>query len=715
MNLNRIYFILVLLSAASFAFISFKPDEGMYPLSEIRKLDLKNAGLKIDVNEIYSPGKAGLIDALVNITGCTGSFVSADGLIITNHHCAFGAVAQASTTENNYLENGFLAKTREQEITAKGITAKITVSYDDVSSEILKAANESGDYAKRPLAIANKIKEIIAREEKKNPEIKAEVSEMFAGESYILFRYQTINDVRLVYVPPRNIGEFGGESDNWVWPRHTGDFSFLRAYVSRDGKPAPYSKDNVPFHPKKFLKINPNGVKENDFVFVLGYPGRTFKHQPSQFLEMQQNYQLPYIQKMYSWLIALYQKYGADDAEYALKMAPRIKGLANAEKNYRGKLIGLKRLDIIGKKQSEEINLQAYINSDIKLKGEYGNTLKDIDGVYSDIFSLGVEPFFTSMLSNSAMYRLADILLDYQDEILKPEKDRKTAYQVNHKADLMAYIKELYSSMYKDVDKVILTKIISDGLGYKEVTSLKAYYDIKDKKSAESKVAQFYANSLVRDADKFIAMFNDKPVDLKSLNDPLVEFARLIREENKEIALKGQERSGKMNVLLAKFLDVKRLWQNKAFAPDANSTLRLTYGYIKGYSPVDAAYYSPQTSLRGIIEKAALGGDYPLNKVLKELYDKKDFGRYKDDKLNDVPVAMLYNTDTSGGNSGSPVLNAYGELIGVNYDRSFEATINDYAWNENYSRSIGVDIRYVLWVAQKISGADNLIKELGVQ
>jgi V8-like Glu-specific endopeptidase len=714
MDIRKLYFVLIFLSAVSFAFIPFRPEEGMYPLSEIRKLDLKNAGLKIDIGEIYSPGKTGLIDALVSLSGCTGSFVSPDGLIITNHHCAFNAVAQASTTEDNFLENGFLAKTKEAELPAKGITAKITTSYEDVSAEILKAANTATDYSQRPVAISNKIKEIVEREEKNNPGIKAEVSEMFTGESYILFRYQIINDVRLVYVPPRNIGEFGGESDNWVWPRHTGDFSFVRAYVSKDGKPAAYSKENVPFHPKKYLKINPNGIKENDFVFILGYPGRTYKHQPSQFLELQQNYQLPYLQKMYSWLIGLYQKYSADDPQYALKIAPRIKSLANAEKNYRGKLLGLRRLDIVSKKQGEETSLQNFINSDKTLKTEYGNTLADISSVYSELFKLGVEPYFISMLGNSSLFGLADMLLDYQDEMHKPEINRRAIYRADHKAELETNIQKIYSSMYKDVDKTIIKKIITDGLNYPEIRSLNFYKEIKDVKSAEELIDRFYNSSIVINKDKFISLFGKSAEEIKKLNDPLIEFVRIGREEQKLIMAKGMERSGKLNVLLAKFLDVKRIWQNKSFVPDANSTLRLTYGHIKGYSPVDAIYYSPQTTLKGIIEKAALGGDYPLNKALKELYNKKDFGRYKDDQMNDVPVAMLYDTDTSGGNSGSPVLNAYGELVGVNYDRCFEATINDYAWSENYSRSIGVDIRYVLWVAQKVSGADNLVKELGV-
>jgi len=250
-------FIIIIFSGT----ISFIPEEGMYPLSEIHKLNLNEAGLKISVDEVYNPDGISIIDGLVKVGGCSGSFVSEEGLIITNHHCVFGSVQRASTLENNHLENGFLAKTREEEIVAEGLACHITESYEDVSEKILKAAEEADDISKRSELIEKKIKEIVKDEEKKDSTIKAEVSEMFTGQSYVLFRYKIINDVRLVYVPPRNIGEFGGESDNWIWPRHTGDFSFVRAYVAPDGTPGKYSPNNIPFKPKRFIKVNPNGVQ----------------------------------------------------------------------------------------------------------------------------------------------------------------------------------------------------------------------------------------------------------------------------------------------------------------------------------------------------------------------------------------------------------------------------------------------------------------------
>ena len=340
------------------------PDEGMFPLSELSTAGLKKACLKISEKDIYNPGSIGLVDALVQVSGCSGSFVSPNGLIITNHHCAFSAVQLASSPEHNYLENGFVANSHEQEIEAKGLTIRITDSYEDVSKEILDAVSNITDPVQRIDIINKKRVELAKQAESKDPSIKAEVSEMFIGKSYVLFRYKTIEDVRLVYIPRQDIGEFGGETDNWVWPRHTGDFSFLRAYVGKDGKSAKYSKDNVPYQPKKHLKINPKGVSENDFVFILGYPGRTFRHRPSQYLEYQQQFLLPYTSNLYDFQNQQMMLAGKDDKATELELATRIKRNANTMKNYRGKLKGLRTIDLVNTKKKEDAELTEFINKD---------------------------------------------------------------------------------------------------------------------------------------------------------------------------------------------------------------------------------------------------------------------------------------------------------------------------------------------------------------
>lgn len=707
--------LLVLIILLSLAFIPSVPDEGMFPLNDIRNLDLKSAGLKISIDEVYNPDGVSLVDALVRVGGCTGSFVSEEGLILTNHHCVFGAVQAASTVENNYLENGFVANTKQEEIPAKGLTCRITVSYEDVSAEVLEAADKADDISKRTDAISKKIREIVKREEEKDSIIKAEVSEMFVGESYVLFRYQMINDVRIVYAPPRSIGEFGGESDNWVWPRHTGDFSFLRAYVAPDGSPAKYSKDNVPFKPKKHLQVNADGVDENDFVFLLGYPGRTFKHQPSQFIVNQEKYLLPYISKLYRWMIDMYEAKGTDDPEFALEISTTIKNLANVEKNYRGKLQGLERLGLVKKKQNEEKQLQDFINSNPELKNKYGNVLKDIDEVYTEIFERGRLPYITATLSRFVHnYRLAEIFVEYKNEITKPDTARKSLYTEKNETQLLSTVDRLFNEHLGDLDKQLFKKIIKDAAKFDELKKFEVFQFLNQQENLEEYLSAAYSNSFVNDGDAYTKNLLDDELTLSDVDDPLIALLQKFYELNESETVKRNIINGQLNILLANLMDVKRTWLDKSFVPDANSTLRLTFGYIDGYSPADATYYYPITTLKGVVEKGRDDGDYKLIPKIKELYDKKDFGRFVNPKLNDVPVGILYNTDTSGGNSGSPIMDAYGRVVGVNFDRSFEATINDFTWSAEYSRSIGVDIRYILWVTQKVGGADFLLKEMGV-
>ncbi len=690
--------------------VSFRPDEGMYPLSEIHKLNLNEAGLKIPVDEVYNPDGISIVDGLVKVGGCSGSFVSDEGLIITNHHCVFGSVQRASTIQNNYLENGFLAVTREKEIPAVGLTCRITESYEDVSSLILNSVEDVNDILERTKLIDKKIKEIVKEEEEKDTTIKAIVSEMFPGQSYVLFRYKTINDVRLVYVPPRNIGEFGGESDNWVWPRHTGDFSFVRAYVAPDGSPAKYSEENIPFKPKRFIKVNPNGVSEGDFIFVMGYPGRTYKNYPADYLVYQNKFQLPYISELYEWMINLYEETGADNPEFALNIQSSIKSLANVKKNYQSKLLGIDRLNIIDKKEMEDQQLKEFLKSDAQLNEKFGNVIEELNDVYKDLYESGKLPLFFSMMSRySTAYRLAEILVEKEKEIQKPEEDRKTIFKEEGKESLYKTINSLFNNFYPEVDKKIFVKILNDAADFKESES----YDFLDEINTEYLKEIYDETDLLNQSD-YVKYLNYSLEELESFDDPLFIFVKQMEEINSQEKERSDIREGELDLLLPKYMEAKRLWLSKDFVPDANSTLRLTYGYIKGYSPADATYYYPITTLSGVIDKGKNSGDYEINKKLVEVYNSGDLGKYKDEELNDVPVAMLYNTDTSGGNSGSPVFDAYGQLVGVNFDRAYEATINDFAWSPFYSRSIGVDIRYVLFVTEKIGNADFLLKEMGV-
>lgn len=699
----------------SLGLIPPKPDEGMFPLSDIHKINLNEKGLKISVDEIYNPNAPSMVDALVRIGGCTGSFVSDEGLIITNHHCVFGAIQRVSTLEQNYLETGFYAPSKEKEIPVEGLTARITVSYEDVSKEVLEAANQVQDISERSKAISKKITEIVNREQEKDSTITAEVSEMFVGEQYVLFRYKVLRDIRLVYVPPRTVGEFGGESDNWIYPRHTGDFSFVRAYVSEDGRAIPYNEKNVPYRPRKFIRVNKNGIDDGDFVFLLGYPGRTFKHFPSFFVEYHYKYQLPYIQELYSWLINYYTKLGENDPEFALEISSTIKGLANTEKNYRGKIQGIRNLNLIDKKRNEERELQKFIDSNPELRDKYGNVIKELEEVYQDAFKSGRSLFVLNALRMfSEQFKLANLFIDYKIEMNKPEAERKADYKEANKNKIINDINNWFAERDIEIDKEIFSKIIFDAAKFDELKNLEPFKSINQIKDKNQFIDELYSSELLKDQESFTPKLLDDNVKFEDIKDPFIRFVKQLYDLRNDELKKQQIRDGKVNILMAKFNEAKRRWLNKSFVPDANSTLRLTYGYVKGYSPRDAVYYSPISSLKGMVEKSYWGTDYRIYEKIKETYQRGELGEYVHPKIKDVPVAFIYNTDTSGGNSGSPILDAYGRLVGVNFDRSFEATINDYAWSDSYSRSIGVDIRFILWFADKVTGAKELLKELNI-
>ncbi len=709
----------LLFAGASIHFSAAVPDEGMFPLSELHKAGLKKAGLKISEKDIYNPGQIGLVDALVRVSGCSGSFVSPSGLIITNHHCAFSAVQLASTPLHNYLQNGFVANSYEQEIEARGLTIRITDSYEDVSKQILSAIANIQDPIERINVINKKKTELVKQAEAKDPSIKAEVSEMFIGKTYVLFKYKTIEDVRLVYIPRQDIGEFGGETDNWVWPRHTGDYSFLRAYVSPDGKPAKYSKDNVPYQPKKHLKVNPKGVEENDFVFILGYPGRTFRHRPAQYIEYQQKFLLPYTSELYDYQNQQMLNAGKNDKATELALATRVKRNANVLKNYRGKLKGLRNIDLISSKIEDDKALANFIQSKPELNAKYGTLMQDIDKHYQLVFTDAErELWFNNLYSGIRTFQIASLINQFKTAIAKyPNEKQQNEFFNKNIALVKKEIADVYESYNLTSEKNIASHQFAQAQELKGKNAIQTVAN-KNFKSA-NEAAAFIVNSIEKSTlinqEKLYAEVLKNASSVLSFNDQVLESQLALDKELAPFKEELKRREGVLNKLMGDYVAVKEIFQEKSFIPDANSTLRLTFGNIKGYSPEDAIYMEPFTTVKGILEKGNSDEpDFKYPEAIKQAWLNKNFGAYKLKGTDDVPVNMLYNMDTTGGNSGSPIMNAYGDLIGVNFDRAYSATINDFAWNESYSRSIGVDIRYVLWVADKIDNAQFILKEMGI-
>ncbi|MBN1273316.1 MAG: S46 family peptidase [Candidatus Aminicenantes bacterium] len=692
-------------------------DEGMWPMSEISKLNLRDKGLEIPPEEIYNPDGLSLIYAVVNV-GATGSFVSPDGLIITNHHVAYGSVQAASTKEKDYIRHGFLARNLSDEIPAQGRTARIIDSFRDVSEEVLSVVEPGMSYADRTKAVERKIKDIVKREEKQHPGKRAEVAEMFSGKTYVLFLYTYLRDIRLVYVPPRSIGEFGGETDNWMWPRHTGDFSFMRAYVAPDGSPADYSPDNVPFHPKKYLRIAPEGVREGDFVFILGYPGRTYRHRTSYFLSFEEEIRMPYVVDWYQWQIDIIQKIGEKDRGIAIKHLSRIKGLSNTMKNYRGKLVGMERLDMTAKKRAEEENMQKFIDADGNLKAKYGDLLEKIGEVFRDMRQNAESELLLDYLPRSViMLYFATTVYEAAHELRKPDLERESAYMDRNFPRLKQRLALYLRNYFEPTDKIVLKEILLRAFRLPEGQRIKALEEIiggRTEGDIEIFIKNVFEKSRLDKEAILMKALEMSPDELYEMNDPFIQLAAALYPVFQEQKEKDRTRKGILDELRAKLIDVKQEYLKKDFIPDANGTLRLTYGRIRGYSPRDAVWYNPITTLEGVIEKTTGKEPFDTPEKIFSLYKERNFGRFAHPGLKTVPVCILYDMDTTGGNSGSPVLNARGELIGVNFDRAYEATINDFGWSDSYSRSIGVDIRYVLWVTQKYGGVNTLLRELGI-
>ncbi|MEN8008190.1 MAG: S46 family peptidase [Candidatus Krumholzibacteriota bacterium] len=692
-------------------------EEGMYPMSELGTLDLQAVGLAVDQAAIYNPDGLALVDGICKLGGCTGSFVSDQGLILTNHHCAYGAVRNACTEEHDYLAEGFSAANGAAEFPAVGHTVRITDSYRDVSDEVLGAVKDGMTPLERTRAIDKKMKEISLAEEERNPGKRAEVSEMFLGKNYVLFIYTYLKDVRLVYAPPEDLAKFGGEADNWIWPRHSGDFAFMRAYVGPDGSPAEYAPDNVPYQPKKVLRVSAAGVAEEDPVFILGYPGSTYRHRPAAFVSYLTDVHMPYIVDWYGWQIELFEQLSRTGPEHRLALASRLRSLHNTHKNYRGKLQGIERLDLIAQKRAEEDRLNEFIAADAGRAELYGDVLDGLDAYYRErTANAPGELWLRYMLRSPEIMSAALTVWENGQEKTKPETEREQAYMDRNLDQTVNRLKNLAKRYDAEADCRIMAELLlrADEGNPAVVGDLVGLTGNEGAPAAGNYLEGMFADTDLMNEEYLVQAMEMSAAQLQELQDPFINLAAVLYEPWVAQREEGKRRKGNLDPLQAALVDVRRDYLGADFVPDANGTLRFTFGLIEGYTPRDAVWLTPLTTVRGLLEKDTGRHPFALPAAVRDSVTAGDFGPFASEELDGVPVNILYSTDTTGGNSGSPVFNAAGEVVGLNFDRAWEATINDFAWDHSYSRSIGVDIRYVLWVTWKIGGADRLLAEMGV-
>lgn len=697
----------ILLSSVSFAFAV--PEEGMFTPDQISTLPLKKKGLKIKPSEIYNPNGVDISDAVVRLSiGCSAEFVSPNGLILTNHHCGFDALVAASSPGKDYGKEGFKADSMQGEIEAKGYSVFVTNRVENVTSQITKGTETLTGEA-RAKAIAANIENLQKQEQAKVAEgTNVRIQALNSGLFYYLYETMEIKDVRLVYAPPQNIGYFGGDPDNFEWSRHTGDFTFLRAYVAPDGKSAPFSASNIPYKPKKHLTISLDGVKDGDFTMILGYPGSTTRYRESQAVEYAQNTNFPFlVDYLKAWTAGLV-KAGENDEEKRIRLQAEIFSLNNSIKAFDGGVVAMKRANIVAQKRAEEARLEAWINADATRKAKYGTVLADLKRVSDPFYATGLHDRILRTIPNpGATPTLAWLF------------DAITSVQQNRKLDdrKRAAITESLATREPVVEGEVIKyylKAIADlpsGQKFKAADLVFGNTQGRERRAAE----EAFAASIVENADfdsaeKIIKLYDLSFSEMQEKYPKIVDFVVGLAGERAAIAARARAFGEQIDPLRVTYQQAMAEMKNLMMYPDANSTLRFTYGNVRGYVPREAVVYNPFTTLKGVIEKDTGVDPFDVPEKLKELQNARDFGRFG--VGDSVPVNFLTTNDIIGGNSGSPVLNANGEQIGIAFDGNYEGLGNDIFFDPNYGRTIVVDIRYVLFVTEKFGGAGWILNEL---
>ncbi|MBH0068366.1 S46 family peptidase [Pseudoalteromonas sp. NZS100] len=697
-------------------------DEGMWQPHQLPELEsiLKAKGLEIDVESISKLTEFPM-NAVISLGGCTASFVSPKGLVVSNHHCVYGSVQYNSTPENNILENGFLAKSPAEDLPATpGSRVYVTETVTNVTDKVSKGIEELSGKARYDAIVKNE-KALVAQCEA-DESYRCNVYSFHGGLEFYLIKSLEIKDVRLSYAPAMGVGNYGGDIDNWMWPRHTGDFGFYRAYVGKDGKPAEYSEDNVPYVPDSYLKVSAKGVQEGDFVMVTGYPGRTNRYRIATEVDNVFNDSYPKARVHNSKYVSLIEENSEDGSKARIAYESTIAGYNNYIKNYGSMIESFKKGTMLERKKQFEQDLTQWINSDGERKEQYGSVLGELSELIAQSQEHSERDRMLGYVHRSQMISTARRLYRLAYEKQKPNSERESGYQERDLPRIKAGLERMTRRYDSKVDKAILLHFLEL---YAALPKEERFSDVDnvfkvqngfDKATQSALLDSMYEQSRLDNATVRNSLFEQSFSQLNQSQDPFVQYAKAIfkvmkAEEDKSKALAGKLQAARPELMSAIIAFNKA--KNKPVYADANSTLRVTYGTVGGYSPQDGLVATPFTSLEGLLAKNTDVEPFNAPKKLQEQIKAKLYGDYTGG-MNTVPVNFLSNVDTTGGNSGSPTLNGKAELVGLLFDGVYESIIGDWDYNPELNRSIHVDSRYMLWVMDKVDNAQNLLDEMTI-
>jgi len=714
--------IAALLAGAATIAMPAAAKEGMYTPDQLPEIaaDLRETGLEI-APEALSDLTGFPMGAIVSLGGCSASFVSPEGLVVTNHHCARGSVQYNSTAENNYLENGFLAKTKGAELqAAPGSRIYVTVAESDVT-ERMRAGTESLTPNARYDTIEQRMKDITAECEQ-DAGYRCLVASFYGGDQYKLIKRLEVRDVRLVYAPADSIGKYGGDIDNWMWPRHTGDFAFYRAYVAPDGTAADYSPNNVPFKPEHHLKVSRAGLEDGDFVMAAGYPGSTSRYATLTEVENTFGWQYPTMVTMLNEWIDTIEETAPEGSDARVKYESRLAGLNNYEKNLRGQIEGARRVGLVHRRRIRETSLADWIGQD-RSRAQYGRAVRDLQALSAESAAAARENYLYNYATNSQMLSTAQRLYRLAKERQKPDAQRDPGYQERDMTFFRQGLQALDRRYDPAVDKaewMLFLDQYLDQPASERVAVLDNALGLTgtvDRAALSQRLDGYYAQTDLDTAEQRLALMDATPAQLEASGDPFMKLAVALYDYERAQETEGEARAGRMLAVRPTYMEAITDWQRSQGVvtyPDANSTLRVTYGKVLGGVPRDGMAYLPFTTLEGILEKDT--GEDPFNAPAKQLEEirQRDYGPYKLDSIGSVPVNFLSDLDSTGGNSGSATLNSRAELVGLLFDGTFESVNSDWDFDPKTTRTIHVDTRYMLWVMDKVDGADALIDEMDI-